>query len=1140
VAGEVATAYVRLRPTGGAAFKKEAEAQVKGALGGIGKAAAFGVGFAGLAEGIKSTLEAAAGKQTAVAQIETTVKNAGAAWVVYGKNVTEALDEQENRSGFDFEELAQGFGRLEQQIKNTPKALKVLESAEDVARARHLQLSQVTVALARAYAGNAQSLSRLGIVIPKYTANADALKAKLRDLAIAQEAQTLSQDKNYDGQRKLTAEQQRLKDLSPSQLKNLIDQTKAQVDAAKAADKRAGAEQAIAEVGKRYAGQTEAYTKTAAGAYAQFRVAIQQVEEELGGAALPQLTKVAKGAAELALNLSKNESVAAGVRGGLDQIAGGASAVATAFKAVEPLLSTIAGVAQAIGPGPILATYAAYKALAVTQGIVVATEGRYQGIIAKGAAVQAGRVAALQAGVDITTVAVEAEQAHLALILEMNPGISAQTAALIANMDANIARTEAEVAAIEAELGLAAATEVATVAEVEQTAASVALTEALAAQGVAQAALDAEKGLGGLALAGRGLASVLTSPTGLIAGAALLAGGLYYLSTQSSPAEEAAKRLKGDYDELATAAHDAASAQDTLNRAGLDLSSARLGKNTAADALRAARAQLAKDEENGADPTKLIADADAIAQAEDRWRHANLDLIESEKRKQAAVKASSDAVKGQRETTEKLLTDQLKLAALNRPANTPYGFGNAAIADKAVNGAGRYADALLKLADTSKTATDQQKFALRQLADYAKAVNKIPSDKEIELVLNDKQFYATLQKDLGVIKAAGGALVDALLGRNQEVANAAGGRDFGPEVKTKLKKTAKDAADTYSQSFVQTIDTSSIGQALVDSIAQAQDQLSSLSSSFADSIANVLDARLKATTAPLTREIATLQAQIDATSRRSGGRDAEQALADAKKKFDDLSRIFGPGAHTADQAQQLAQAQVALLDAQDTLANQGRQGRIDQLQGQVDTATKAEEAQKTAAAKRLSDLAAELDDGLITQKQYVTRLQGLLRGLGVNYKATGRLLGQSLADGFRDGLSSILGQAAKLGDVGPGKLKGAARGTKAIDPLAVEGAALQAIVDQIAQSGGRFRLTGKLPAGVTENDLLGKAGAQRASDLYLSKGDQIKGLQYQGKTSDHTAMIVDELRKLNAKDTKVVVHVDGKKANAKTARATRS
>lgn len=1114
MAGELATAYVRLRPNA-AGFQKEAEAQVRGALGGISKTVALAIGATGVFELTKNIAEAASEHQSAVALTERTVKNAGAAWVVYGKTVEEELDKQARATGISFQDLYQGFIRLETQFKNTPAALKALTEAEDVARARHLGLAQAATALARAQGGSAQSLSRLGIIVPKVTAAQDALKAKLVEVSHVETAAAEARAKHYQGTIHLTAAELELAKLTPVQLKNYAEQLKGQQAQAVAADKTASATRALSEVQARYGGSAAAYAKTAAGASAQFHVSLEEAEASIGKQLLPLLSQAARAAAGYADAIGKSKGVASGVKTAALDIAGAVEAVVHAVQAAAPVIRLVQSTIDAVGVEPLLAAAAAYKAITLAVSAAAVAQARYTALKVRGGGPAA--VAGAE-GTGATGASSAALAANTDAIAANTAALSEQAAALrlaAAGYDEEVPALAADTAALEAD----------TVAKTENAAAS-----------------------GGLALAGRGLLSVMTSPTGLIVGAALLAGGLYYLSTRSSEAELATKRLSSAYSDLAAAQRDSSDASREVKDSGLALSSARLADRDATAALAAARRQLNHDVEAGVPASKQASDADAVAHAEDTWRQANNNLIQSEQRKHDAIKKAEDDAVAVKKKYDDLIKTQLDLARqavnpLDRVAAARSGSDSErrtadlkTQADAAAELAARFRD----VARTNKDISDAQRFNLRLTADYLDATKKIPPTKTLKLELNDASFYATLRKDLGVLKGAGQAFVDIFTGEGN--AGSRGGASIAATVKKKGGELGATAATSYTQSFVQHIDAGAITTALTDAIAQAQSQLTSEASSFSTSIATTLDAQLAKTTLPLTKEIAALQARITASQAASSARDTAQAVADAQKKLDDLNRIYGPGAHTADQNQQIAQAGVALADAQAAVANAGRQATITADQAKIDSATKVETAQKAAAARRLADLADELDHGLISQRQYLKGLNDLLRHQGVNYKATGRLLGQAAADGFRDGFASLVAQAGKLGEVGQAGLKSAARGTTPIDPRKAEASAIQTFLDQVAQSGGKFDVTGKLPKGLSLPGLISQAAAQRATDEYRTKSGakQDKSLQYQGATRDHTALIVDELRKLNAKDAKVVVHVDGKKATAKTARATRS
>lgn len=1179
-AGTVGTAYVRIRPNA-AGFQREAQAQVEGALAGLRKSAAFLIGAGGIVEGVKAVAEAAAGKQSAVAQIQLAVRNAGAEWRVYGKTVTDVLDQQENKSGFDFEELAQGFGRLEQQTKNSRESLRLLGTAEDVARARHLDLAQVTVALSRAQAGNSQSLSRLGIVIPKYTAAQDALKAKLHDIAVAEEAATQSRAKNYQGTVALTAEQLRLAALSPVQLAQLKENIKAQEASAAAADKRKGAEVAVAEVSRRYAGQTAAYAQTAAGSYARFRVAVQQVAEEIGGVALPQLTELANGAAKVALQLSRSEEAGQVTKTVLHDIAGAAQAVVSAYHGLEPALKAAASVAQFIGPGPILATYAAYKALQKVQAATAVIEGRYQGLVKIGTKLQGDRIALLEAEAKAATDEVSAEQARLSALAALNPELTAQEVATLANIEALVAETEALLANTAALEGNA-------IAAGEDVVASNALTAALARQGVADAALAGEKAVGGFSAAAEGLLTKLTGPTAIIGALALTAGAIYYVSTRSSEAEVAARHLSQAYTDQAKALRDAHDATQGVAQARLNVEGAHTSASDAAAALADAQRKLTQDQADGHITRQTLAtDERAIADAQLRVRQSDLDIASAEQDLTDKIKARTAAQHAASDTTAKLIKDQLDLAHSEVPVgladllggkNPEAGRASVAILKQATAQAADFAVKLRNLAHDNKDLTAAQREGTIALAVLVEKLHAVPDDKTITLYLSGKQFEAEALAARKQLAALSGTTVahlnldtstftaalaqatarerafakDTAAGLINPIADAIqrykppsrGGASTLVPDKEVLKQKGKDGAQAYTTAFVSTIDASGIKTAFTDAITQAQSQLVSEAGTLGDTIGQVLDAKLKAQTLPATQEIARLQAEIAASQASVTARDTGQAVNDAAKKLADLQRIYGSGALTADQAQQISQAKVALADAQDQVGNEAKQARISELQAGVDVAGKANDAAKAAASRRLADLSAQLNDGLITQQTYVKRLNALLAKEGVNYKSTGKLLGIAVADGFRDGLASVLAQAKALGGLSPGALKGAKRGQTAIDPAKAEADAIQQFLDSVAQSGGRFNVTGagNLPPGITLAGLLAQAGQQRSSSSYTEKSGAKadKALDYAGQTANHGALTVAELRKLNQRPIVVHVTVDGKKAKRKTAEATRT
>lgn len=1066
-AGAVATAYVRLRPTS-AGFQQEADAQIKGALSGAQKLAATALGAATIGEGVKALAEAASAHQTAVALTEKTVENAGGAWKVYGETVEEALDKSARATGISFQDLYQGFIRLDTQIRDTPKALHALDLAEDVSRARHLQLGQAATALARAYAGNTQSLSRLGIVIPKVSAATDYLKGKLNDIKAAEEAQTEAGAKHYKGTIDLTDAQLALTKLSPVQLKNLTAQTNAQLATAAAQDKTASGAAALAEVQKRFGGEAATFANTAAGEYDKFRVSVEEAEASLGTALLPTLTEAAKAAAGYADQLGSSKGAADAVASGARDVGQGVQAAVAIIKAALPVFQALDSAVSAVGGvGPLVVAYTAYKTLGLGIGLAqkaVALFATDEAAAATAATAAATATAAQAAAVNGVTGAEERLALAQAAFVAASEDVAAVTTTYVGFGQVVFDDTVAVQGLTAAQGELAASLEAVAAAEAEVEAAS--------------GAAAAEAGGLGVALAGIGAPELV--------GIAAVAGGLYLLNSYLDKAGDQLADFRKEYAGLQADKDDSAAKAADVRK--LVTSYVDLGH---AQETAAGIAQGGAKSGSVVDATKLNTDATA------KWIAKLHDL------------------EGQLGNADPILKGQI---------------------DRLVN--------------------------------LAQATNRIPSKKTITLVLNDKSARDNLAADAGFIdqitkQAAGlgGELGKSLedlgqpfgaFGRQrppQKPLLDAKGFDAAIGAKPPVEKAAHQlgatAAQAFTTGFATTIDASTIATAFKDSVTQAQAALVSETSTLASTIGDALDARLKAQTLPATQEIARLQAQITASQARASVGDSAQAIADAQKKLADLQTVLGDGALTSDQQQALAQARLAVSDAQTSAANDAKQARITQLQAGVDAAGKANDAAKAASSKRLDDLSAELNDGLITQATYVKRLNAQLAKEGVNYKSTGKLLGLAVADGFRDGLASILAQAKALGGVNPSTLAKSSRaGAAAVDPAKAEADAIKEFIQSASQAGGKFNVTGagNLPPGVTLAGLLAQASSERASSSYQQKSGAKadKALDYAGQTANHGALTVAELRKLNSRPIVVNVTVDGKKSKRKTAEATRS
>ena len=158
--------------------------------------------------------------------------------------------------GFVDDEVTASLASLVTVTKSQKQAQTDAAIAEDLARARGIDLASATNIVIKAQEGNVGALRKLGIIVPAVTSNVDALKAS---------------HEKY---------------------------TPAQLRAAQAADKEATATAALAAVHASAAGQAEAYAGTMEGSVAVATATVRDIQEKLGttlnqmvAAVLPPLVK---------------------------------------------------------------------------------------------------------------------------------------------------------------------------------------------------------------------------------------------------------------------------------------------------------------------------------------------------------------------------------------------------------------------------------------------------------------------------------------------------------------------------------------------------------------------------------------------------------------------------------------------------------------------------------------------------------------------------------------------------------------------------------------------------------------------------------------------------------------------------------
>src|SRR5207344_1953229 len=192
---------------------------------------------------------AAQDAEASQARVQTMLKNVGVSWQKHGDHIQGAIDKLSKLAGLDDEELSEAFANMVRSTKDVNEALKLTTLAADLSRTSGMNLASAQKTVAKVYNGSYASLKKLGISIEPVTKAQDALAA--------------SSGKHTEAEKKR----------------------------AKALDDAATKQKAIATLQKQFGGQAAAYGATAAGAADKVKVAWENVQETLGTALLPTLSK---------------------------------------------------------------------------------------------------------------------------------------------------------------------------------------------------------------------------------------------------------------------------------------------------------------------------------------------------------------------------------------------------------------------------------------------------------------------------------------------------------------------------------------------------------------------------------------------------------------------------------------------------------------------------------------------------------------------------------------------------------------------------------------------------------------------------------------------------------------------------------
>lgn len=312
---------------------------MKGA-GAAGGAITLGVVGAGVAIAGFS-LEAAAASQVTEARLSTAIKNVGGNAEEFKPKMEKAADSVV-KFGYTNNQGQQALANLTTALGDPKKAMADLGVAANLAREKNISLSQASDLVAKASEGQVRPLKSLGIDLPVYAGNAQAV-------ALANQKLTAAQGKVTDILAKTP-------DAANSASKANAAYEKAVHNVTAAQDllqqKQSSGDKIMATLSDRVKGQAAAYGDTLKGKIDSAKASLEGMGETIGGALIPVVSNMAKAGEELFTWLTKNQGVMITLGVVLGTVAGAlvavyvAQKVWTAFQAIAKAASLAWAAAQ--------------------------------------------------------------------------------------------------------------------------------------------------------------------------------------------------------------------------------------------------------------------------------------------------------------------------------------------------------------------------------------------------------------------------------------------------------------------------------------------------------------------------------------------------------------------------------------------------------------------------------------------------------------------------------------------------------------------------------------------------------------------------------------------------------------------------
>lgn len=246
-----------------------------------------GLGAAALAFGEKS-IEAGDQLENAQAKMETAIKNTGQNFEELKPQIDAVAKRMEN-FGFTTADTDSALTQATTVTGSASKAMSIMGEAADLARLKHMSLTDAATLLAKAQEGNTRAFKQLGIQIPAVVTPAQAVSAAYK--AVSMNLATSGEQAKFAAAHhmKLAQVQDLMKEASKGSAA-AVQELGGKIEATNSPAQRVTT--AMDELQKRLSGQAAAASDTFAGKLAVMKTKFTDVEAEVGQKLIPVLIKL--------------------------------------------------------------------------------------------------------------------------------------------------------------------------------------------------------------------------------------------------------------------------------------------------------------------------------------------------------------------------------------------------------------------------------------------------------------------------------------------------------------------------------------------------------------------------------------------------------------------------------------------------------------------------------------------------------------------------------------------------------------------------------------------------------------------------------------------------------------------------------